>query len=124
MIFPAFLNALFFYNQDHLRVWLTIGWIALYMVLYVIYLPLRYRNLSFSLTDTYIVLHSGVIYHRVRSIPLQNIQYTTLYRNPFDRLFGLCSLVVTAAGGRITLPGLRLSDAQRLSAVLRRDSGG
>lgn len=117
MVLPAFLNALIF-RSGRMFLLFTAVWVLIYLALVLVYLPLRYRNLSFTVTDEQIILHSGVIYNRVRSIPLRNIQFTAVYRNPFDGLFGLCSLVVTAAGGRITLPGLRIQDAEALSEVL------
>lgn len=118
MVIPAFANALFFSPRS--RVWLILSlvWLALFLILYLWYLPLRYNNLSFTVSGERILLYSGALYTRVRILPLCNIQYVSVYHNPIERIFGLCSLSAVAAGGRVTLPGLREPDAQSLAKSL------
>lgn len=117
-VVPAFLNAILFPVPGRLWLWVSVVWIALYLAMYLVYLPLKYQKLTFSVSEERILLYSGVLYTYVRSIPLRNIQFTAITKTPFDHLFGLCSLVVTAAGGRIVLPGLREKDAEALSRAL------
>lgn len=117
--FPfALLNSLLF--PTHSKVWIctTAAWVVLFLLGYLYYLPTRYRKLSFAIHEEQVVLYSGVLYTRVRTLPVHNIQYTTILRTPLDHPFGLCSLALVAPGGRITLPGLRLQDAKTLSSLL------
>lgn len=118
MFIPAFLNALLFPFAQRTWIWLTCGWLAVFFALYLFYLPARYRHLSFSITGTRIIRTSGVFSPRTRSLPLQNVQFTVVTRGPLQRLFGLATLMVAAAGGRITLPGLIFEDAQALAEIL------
>lgn len=120
MVIPAFANALFFPFRSRTWLFVSLGWIALFLALYLFYLPLRYHKLSFTVGNERILLYSGALYTRIRSLPLRNIQYVSVYQNPLERLFGLCSLVAVAAGGRISLPGLRREDAEALAKALLR----
>lgn len=115
---PAFLNSVFFRITSPIWTWGTVIWMTAFLLLYLIYLPLRYRRLSFSVTSDRILLYGGVLYRSARMVPIARIQYTSLSANPFERIFGLCSLVVVMAGGRAVLPGLRRQDAEALAAVL------
>lgn len=116
MVAPAFLSALL--TQGSVWIGLSAVWITVFLLLYLVYLPLRYEKLHFTVEETQITLYSGVLYTRVRAMPLHSIQFTAVRRNPLEALFGLCSLEVTAAGGQLVLPGLRLRDAEALSRVL------
>lgn len=118
MVLPAFANALFFPARGRAWLIITIVWVIVYLALFLVYLPLRYNKLSYSVGNERILLYSGALYTNVRVLPLQNIQYVSIYQNPIERLFGLCTLVAVAAGGRISLPGLRRQDAESLAKAL------
>lgn len=118
MLIPAFLIALLFPVASRVWIILCAAWLVAFLGMYLVYLPLRYRGLSFTVEDDRILLYSGVLYTRVRCIPLRNVQFTTIHRSFADYVAGLCSLAVTSAGGRAVLPGLRPWDAEALSASL------
>lgn len=119
MCVPAFLNSLLLYRSTS-PAWIigTAVWMIVFFAGYLVYLPLAYRRISFSLYDEKVTLYSGVFYRRIRSIPLENIQFTSLWASPLHLVMGICSLSITAAGGHVTLPGLRKQDAESLAAVL------
>lgn len=118
MVLPAFLNTLIFGRTGLIWAGTTAAWVVLFLVLYLAYLPLRYLRMSYSLTDDRIVLYGGVLYRNIKSIPIRNVQYTVVSRNLIARPFGLCTLLVVAAGGRMAIPGLRAEDAETLAGVL------
>lgn len=118
MAIPAFLNALFFRLSDPLWVWITLGWLLIFLALYLVYLPLRYRGMSFAVAGDKILVYNGVLYARVKSIPMGGIQFTTLWAGPLERMLGLCSLILSSAGGQAALPGLRRKDAEALVELL------
>lgn len=118
MLAPAFLNSLFFGRNTLVWTLLTVVWVIVFLGFYLFYLPVRYRKLSFRVDKEKITLNSGILCTRVHAIPLQNIQFTSTLQSPFGRMFGVCTLIVTAAGGRMLIPGLREQDAQNLAAIL------
>ena len=115
---PAFITSLLFQPGTPFWIMLTALWILLFLFFYLFYLPVRYRKLAFAVRGDSLVVRSGVFSTRVRTMPLQNIQYSGLVVSPLDAVWGLGSLVVTAPGGRIRIPGLRRQDAENLAAML------
>lgn len=97
---------------------LTGAWALLFLLVYLVYLPLYYNSVSFSMEDGRISLRSGVFYKKRRWMDLDKVQHYAIVRGPVSRLFGLATLVFTAAGGRLTMPGFRLEYAGRLLDAL------
>lgn len=89
-------------------------WITVYAVLAAWYYPLKYIKLSYNIDKNILVVNCGVIYRRRKSIFLNNIQYISTLRTPLQRLSGLETVVVHAAGGFIMIPNLKRSDADIL----------
>lgn len=117
-IFPAFFVSLFLRIGG--RAWmLSVGlWLLCFLFFYLYYLPLRYKKLSYVLRDGQLTVNSGILYTRVRVMPLQNIQYAGLIVSPLDAIWGLAAVAVIAPGGRLLLPGLLRADAEKLAAAL------
>lgn len=118
MFVPAFFHALLFSSALYRWVGCTLVWLLIFFAVDLVYFPARLRRLSLTITPSHIILTDGVFFPLTRTLPLANIQLTTVYRGPFQRLFGLSTLMVTAAGGRLIFPGLRREDAQLLCDTL------
>ena len=54
----------------------------------------------------------------MRIFPLAALQTAAVSADPLQRLCGLRTLRLTAAGSQLTLPGLTTSEAVRLAEVL------
>jgi membrane protein YdbS with pleckstrin-like domain len=115
MVVPAFvIQVLFRFGS---MAWIVGAgvWLVVFLLLYLAYLPLLFRRLSYAVEETRIVRRSGLLFRSVRSFPLAGIQYSTLVQNPIDRVFNLASIILVVAGGRMILPGLREDDAKKLA---------
>lgn len=99
----------------------TGGWLLAFFILYLFYLPAFFHSHRYSLEGGKLILRRGVIYHNVYSLEVGRVQFSTLVINPLDRLFGLASLRVVAAGGDLYLPGLKRADALLLSGILAKE---
>ncbi len=86
-------------------------WMIGYIVAGAWYYPLKYRKLSYNFDDKLLVVNCGVIYRRRKSIFLKNVQYISTMATPLQRLMGLKTIVVHAAGGLIFIPNLNKSEA-------------
>ena len=106
----AFAVALLF-GQHPLLFRLTTGlWVVVFLGFFVIYCPIKYNRLKYSVGNGQVLLRGGVLYRRVKAIPLSNIQFTAAFASPLHRLFGLCTVAVAfsspASPGRMP-PGWR-----------------
>ena len=120
---PSAVTAYFSINRTWAWWLFSASWIAAFLYFYIGYYPIKYRKLSYSLNQTCLVVHCGVIYTRIKAMPLVSIQYVSVSSTPLQQLFGLCSLVVYAAGSTLRLPGLPLQDGILLQGALTPDGG-
>lgn len=118
-LIPAFLVSLLLRVGSNVWMLLVSGLVLLYLSMYLVYLPLLYKKTSFGISGEKVVLVTGSLNTRVIAIPLSQIQFTTVARSVLDRLFGISTVVVTAAGGRIAIPGLNTADADNFVLALR-----
>lgn len=116
---PAFLTSVVL--RVYSTSWLvaTAAWLLAFLLLYLVFFPLLYKSLSYTLFDDKLVLNTGAINRRVIAVPLAAIQFVSVFRSPLDRMFGLSSLTVVMAGGHVTLIGLTVLDAQSLVGLLK-----
>ena len=108
---PSAVTAYFSINRTWAWWLFSASWIAAFLYFYIGYYPIKYRKLSYSINQTCLVVHCGVIYTRIKA------------STPLQQLFGLCSLVVYAAGSTLRLPGLPLQDGILLQGALTPDGG-
>ena len=87
----------------------TLGWVALWVLYLAVWLP-------FLVTD-------GVLFSTVRIFPLAALQTASVSADPLQRLCGLRTLRLTAAGSEVALPGLTASEAVRLAGLLLEGGG-
>ena len=116
---PSFCSSLFFPVRNWIWTVFTGLWAGIYLFLFIIYYPIKYKKLSFYLDETYLVIHCGVFYTRTKAIPLQNLQYVTIQTGPLQGLFRVKTVRFLCAGGRVYLPCVGLKDAQRFSLLVQ-----
>ncbi|MCI0664853.1 MAG: PH domain-containing protein [Acidobacteria bacterium] len=100
--------------------WLLAGWIVLAaFCLWVSFWrpPRAYRAWGYRIDNRVLETRSGILFLRTRLLPLSRLQHVDLERGPFERMYGLASLVLHTAGthsANISIPGLEAGDAMRL----------
>lgn len=120
-------------------VYLVLGWLALsilIMIIRTITLFLWKKNYAFNFTPEHIYFREGVISLSEKHMPYSSIQDVTVTQGVIERLFGLAKVVIqnaaqqpTIIAGRsgqqvvgfsgVLLQGLSLSDANKISTVLK-----
>lgn len=115
---PSAVTAYFFINRTWIWWLFSASWIAAFLYFYIGYYPIKYRKLSYSINQTCLIVHCGVVYTRIKAMPLCSIQYVSVSSTPLQQLFGLCSLVIYAAGSALRLSGLSLQDGILLQGTL------
>lgn len=121
---PAFIISLILEAPG--AAWLALAalWLLLFLALYLIYLPMCFRALSFKIEGNTLIRRGGVVYSSTRSLPFSSIQYVTVTAAPLERIFGLRSLVAAAPGGRIVISGLTPKKAEELASAIMGDCHG
>jgi len=115
----AFFTSVFFTPLGKLWIILTSTWVIFFLAMYLWYLPKFLSKLYFRLDSEHLTLYSGVFCKSVKFISLNNIQYVYIIINPFERLFGICSLIVVLPGGRAVIPGIKPETADNLVGALQ-----
>ena len=81
----------------------------------------RYRNWSWELDETELIIDRGVVFKLTRIVPRVRIQHVDLSSGPVDRLFNLRQLSIYTAGTReadASIPGLTAERAEELRQAL------
>ncbi len=84
---------------------------------------LEARRLAYQLREYDLSLRSGVVRHRVETIPFSRIQHVSVGRGLVERSLGLATLEVSSAGPDIAVPGLSVADAERIKQVVAERAG-
>ena len=84
---------------------------------------LEARRLAYQVREHDLSLRSGVIRHRVETIPFSRIQHVSVGRGVIERSLGLATLQVSSAGPDIAVPGLSVADAERIKALVAARAG-
>lgn len=116
--FPALGVSLLWAPGSTLWTLVTALWLFLWIARIALWLPVRFFRLGYALESDRLLVTDGVLFPVVRIFPLHALQTASVHADPLQRLFGLRSLCLTAAGARLVLPGLTASEAVRLASVL------
>lgn len=84
---------------------------------------LEARRLAYQVREHDLSLRSGVIHHRVETIPFSRVQHVSVGRGVFERSLGLATLQVSSAGPDIAVPGLSVDDAERIKRTVAERAG-
>lgn len=95
------------------RGWLWGIWIGVLLMVGCIYLPLRRRNLCFSLTENSVEITGGVIFRTTRRIRREAVRQVTILQGPIERRCHTAFLLVSGTGGYLLIEGIGLAQAER-----------
>ena len=86
------------------------------LVLVAAFTPRRVRAIGYRLRDDDLLFRRGLMFQRFVAVPYGRMQLVDINRGPLDRALGLAGLrlVTAAAASNVTVPGLRMADAEEL----------
>lgn len=90
---------------------------AVVLAAILVYLPLYFASLKYTVTDTEIISDSGVIIHLHQSVKINSVQYTAVISSPFSRATGLNFLILFVYGGQMNLMFLKYEDMLEIAAL-------
>jgi membrane protein YdbS with pleckstrin-like domain len=115
---PAFALSLRYNAGSIAWRWVAGVFVLAFAGVYLFYLPARLKSLSYGLKAGMLVVNRGVFSKKTLALPLGAVQTVTLSAEPVCHAFGLASVIVSAAGVRVSVPGLPLEKAKILAKDL------
>ncbi len=99
--------------------YLLVGSITgLYLLFALGYLPLFYRSVGVELDDKKIVYEGGVLFHKRKVLPKNQLVTVHLIQDPLSALFRVASVRCNVPGASLALFHLERQDAQQLQRSL------
>ena len=89
-------------------------------LLYVIISPkVRYERYRYLLNDEEIDVIEGFIFTERKIVPIERLHKIAIMKGPIDRIFGLAKIVVTTAGGDVTIRFMEDEEADKIAMSLK-----
>lgn len=89
-----------------------------YVFAFFVYLPMLYKNCSYTVKNKTVYIQKGVLSRKTTGIELSKVQYCKITEGPLQRLSGVCSLRLLTAGSFETLNDISLLNARRIKNML------
>jgi uncharacterized membrane protein YdbT with pleckstrin-like domain len=105
--------------DDHKKVWLSLIWIVVLVVVlvYSVWPFLTWLTATYTVTNRRLTTHKGVISRTGHDIPLSRISDVSYEKGLLDRILGCGTLVVSDASeqGRVQLPDVPHVEQRQLA---------
>lgn len=96
--------------------------LTLYGAVMVPIIMIQYFRFRYWITEREVIIHSGVLTRRKRSIPIERIQNIVLERSLLPRLLGTTRVKIETAGSKSAegvLEYVRVAEAERLRTIIQ-----
>lgn len=122
IIFTAIACVLWFVLKDeklpfnYSYVWLAVG------IIWVICIAaplIRYQRYHYRFSDEDIDMREGFLFVHRDIVPIERLHKIALESGPVDRIFGLAKVIVTTAGGDVTIRFIEIKTAEQIVDKLR-----
>ncbi len=93
--------------------------LAAAVVVYCLVKPeVLYRRYRYRMDDDKIEVRKGVVYIVHEMVPVERVHQVDIREGPINRMFGLADVVITTAGGVVTIEYLKADVAQGIATKL------
>lgn len=90
-------------------------------ILYLIISPkMRYERYRYSITEDAIDVREGFIFIERNIVPIERLHKIAIEKGPIDRIFKLAKVIVTTAGGDITIRFLEDEKSEFIADTLKK----
>lgn len=100
-------------------------WISLILVLFILFdvcvSPyFRFHRYRYGINDECIDIKEGYLFVKRSIVPIERLHKLEMKTGPIDRLFKVAKVIVTTAGGEVTIAFLDVDKAEKIADSLRR----
>jgi len=89
-----------------------------FLYMYMVYYPIKLKRLAAQLKNNRILITTGVINKNIYIMEYDKIQFINIITSPMQRIFGICTVFVKAAGGTVYISGISKSNAEYLKEAV------
>lgn len=110
-----------FFREESLPVSIHLIW-ALVAVIWLVSLIapfVRYERYRYRFTEEEIDVKEGFIFIERNIVPIERLHKIAMESGPIDRIFGLSKVIVTTAGGDVTIRFLETEKAEQIVERLK-----
>ena len=119
ILFGIVLAVKLFFFED--KKWATIVLIAvgiLCVITMIINPYIGYKRYRYYIDNERIDVKEGIIFIERNIVPIERLHKVTIERGPIDRMLGLGKVLVSTAGGDVTIRYLEIDKAQEIADSL------
>jgi membrane protein YdbS with pleckstrin-like domain len=111
---------LFMVLRDVIWLMIVLGALLTLDVIYVIAVPvIRYKRYKYRITDDEIDVIEGFLWVKRDIVPIERLHKIEIAQGPIDRIYKLAKVVVTTAGGDVTIRFLEREVAESIADTLK-----
>lgn len=99
--------------------YILIGAIGLLILFFVINPSFRYKRYHYLINEECIIVIEGFLWIEKKIVPIERLHIVAVNKGPIDRIFGLSKVVVTTAGGNVTIRFLEDTNAEYIADTLK-----
>lgn len=89
-------------------------------IIYLLISPkIRYERYRYSITDDCIDIKEGFLFIERNIVPIERLHKISIKKGPIDRMFNLSKVIVTTAGGDVTIRFLEDKKSNLISNSLK-----
>ncbi|MGN0666729.1 MAG: PH domain-containing protein [Huintestinicola sp.] len=116
--FPQYIPESTITLPEKVIIFFMILFAAVYVIFILILLPMWYKRIRYTITDSEIITHTGLISTTHRIMKLSAVQSSSYVSMPLSKFTGFNFITINALGGRIVLMFLSDKDSRRVMKLI------
>ncbi len=115
----------YYFSHNYLGEYLNVVKIAIVITCLLLIVNLfispyfRYKRYKYLITKDKVDVVEGYIFIKREIVPIERIHKITLERGPIDNIYGLSKVILTTAGGTVTIKFLKLKESETITENLK-----
>lgn len=110
-----------FFRKENFSVTIHLIWVVVALIWVVCFVApfVRYERYRYRFTEEEIDVKEGFIFIERNIVPIERLHKIAMESGPVDRIFGLSKVIVTTAGGDVTIRFLETEMAEGIVEKLK-----
>lgn len=93
---------------------------VLLLVTATVFPPIRYRRYRYAINEECIDIVEGIFWIKRNIVPIERLHKIAVERDPVDQLYNTGKVIVTTAGGDVTIRYLEIEKAEQIADSLKK----